>query len=624
MATLPCADGAGSLNNPINKNTNNTPYVAPELCVGNWTLTNQNPDDCENNDQRRQESYVAETISINGAPLNIFKLLGVHEQGGGSLLNNGTILSSIASPGFPISGINNGGTWKSLQSGPLVCNTAYIGLDFGIKKDNAANSAYAPPKQKWTKVGAVKIHQTNDPYEFASQLKVEYTTGEVEIFSPSYSGTGNGFISYLKAGQELSQGTFILTAISDTEFTVSFFSNFNFIPLPNLKVDKDYLNTFINLKINSSTTPFAAGDTFTLETQFKWIRLGLFNAYQSADPFIFKLKSQLLVKAIRVTPSLFSGAGNWGVIGFDVMEDAPSNINDIQDLFFNENRDRDYSETPILIKAQYNPTDSVSDLSRFGLSILDQYTFTTSFATVVQQLGRPLVVGDIIELIPELQYDHNLKPVRKFLEVTDTGWASEGFSTHWKPTVFRFSAQPAIPSQETRDIFGTLDTQKYLVADQILSNGQSEQLDTTPLTQLEEIIKAASNAVPETGDQALREVEAVMLPAAHPPVNLKGQPLPSKLEAAQGIYVEDALPKNGEAYTEGYSLPDSSSAMDGQYFRLNYAEHLNLPSRLYRFSLLKNRWLYLETDRRAAYSSHKPTVNSILKSTTQKSLKDSI
>ncbi|MDV7390015.1 hypothetical protein RZS08_01625, partial [Arthrospira platensis SPKY1] len=112
---------------------------------------------------------------------------------------------------------------------------------------------------------------------------------------------------------------------------------------------------------------------------------------------------------------------------------------------FNENRDRDYAKVPLLLKVQYNPTDSVSDLAKFGINILDQYTFTTSFNTMVQTLGRPIVVGDIIEVIPEMQYDHNLRPIRKFLEVTDAGWASEGFGPHWRPMVYRFQAQQALP-----------------------------------------------------------------------------------------------------------------------------------------------------------------------------------
>jgi hypothetical protein len=165
-----------------------------------------------------------------------------------------------------------------------------------------------------------------------------------------------------------------------------------------------------------------------------------------------------------------AAAGSWEVLNFDVVDSAPTDHNNIQDLFYNENRDRDYAKTPLTLKAQYNIADSITDLSKFGINILDQYSFVCSFAVMVSLLGRPLVVGDIIEVVPELQYDQNLKPVRKFLEVTDVGWASVGFSSAWVPTLYRFSAQQAMPSQETRDIFGTMDTQKFLTPDDFFSN----------------------------------------------------------------------------------------------------------------------------------------------------------
>ena len=326
------------------------------------------------------------------------------------------------------------------------------------------------------------------------------------------------------------------------------------------------------------------------------------------------------MRAVRITPTIFSGTDSWEISNVDFLDSAPTNINNIQDLFFNENRDRDYAIAPLLIKAQYDPTDSANDLSRFGLGLLDQYSFTVSFATMVQTLGRPIVTGDILEITPELQYDQNLKPVRKFLEVTDTGWSSAGFSTHWKPTVYKFSAQQALPSQETRDIFGTMDTQKYLVADTILGDDVAEQLDITPLTITEEIIKNANDAVPERGDKA---VQKTLKPISHPlpPVNPKGQPAAITQQPApagkQNLYVEDGLPKSGEPYGEGYKLPDVATISDGDYFRLYYAPETRIAPRLYRYSMVKNRWIFVEQDRRGDYSTHKPSMQAILQSDTR-------
>jgi hypothetical protein len=240
---------------------------------------------------------------------------------------------------------------------------------------------------------------------------------------------------------------------------------------------------------------------------------------------------------------------------------------------------------------------------------------------MIQALGRPVVVGDIIEVIPELQYDQNLKPIRKFLEVTDTGWAAEGFSTSWRPTVYRFSASQAMPSQETRDIFGTIDTQKYLLADSILNGGVGEQIDVTPLTTMEEIAKEAADAVPETGSGDQRETRGTKAPVVTAPRNPKGQPKASPvLKGKQNNYIEDGLPPDDQPYGEGYALPDTAHSTDGQYFRLYYQESTKIAPRLYRFSSVKNRWIFLEQDKRSDYSSHKPSVRTILQSPTQQSL----
>src|SRR5690606_15852597 len=98
---------------------------------------------------------------------------------------------------------------------------------------------------------------------------------------------------------------------------------------------------------------------------------------------------------------------------------------------------------------------------------------------------------------------------------------SSGFSPHYQPVVYRVNAQIALPSQETRDIFGTIDTQKYLAPDAILSDDIGEQINTTPLTATEEIIKDAFDAVPERGSDDIHSVAGVVLQPAIQPENDK-------------------------------------------------------------------------------------------------------
>ena len=74
MATLPitnCPDGVGSVNNPENGSTAVSVYRAPELCMGDVDYTTQ-PD-------KIQEQWAAENLNMSGAPVNVFKLLGVHD-----------------------------------------------------------------------------------------------------------------------------------------------------------------------------------------------------------------------------------------------------------------------------------------------------------------------------------------------------------------------------------------------------------------------------------------------------------------------------------------------------------------------------------------------------------------
>ena len=629
MATLPCDNGAGSLNNPNGSNTqigtNNpalAPYVAPAIQTGDWQISGLALDTCAAGDQLRQETYVAEQLNIAGAPINIFKLLGVHEQGIGSILSQGTLISSQAYPGYPLSGLNvAGSSWRSIQLGSATVATSYVGIDFGVKQIFNGQSEYDPARPKWTKVGSINITQANTPNEYARQVRVEMTTGDCSISLPIFTGTGNGAMSVTSTGINASQGLVMAMATSATTFSVTANTTTGPLNLGTATVGAPFLSTFANFIINAGSNAFVAGDMFTFQLSYNWQRVGLFNLIQSPLPQTLNFKTIIALKAVRIVPTMFTGNGSWEVDALDMLDYAPSDVNDIQDLFFNENRDRDYAIEPILMKAQYNPADSMSDLSRFGLSILDSYAFTISFATMVSMLNRPIVVGDIIEVTPELQWDQNLKPVRKFLEVTDTGWSTAGFSTFWRPTVFRFSASPATPSQETRDIFGTIDTQKYLIADSVLDNGIGAQIDTTPLTNMEEIMREAADMVPKTGSDDNREIAGIPLPVVLPPANAKGQPSGVGLtQNVPNIYIEDGLPKDGSAFTEGYKLPDATTAADGEYFRLNYPDNLKIPPRLHRFSTVKNKWIYLETDRRGDYTSHKPSVRSILQSSTHQPL----
>ena len=73
------------------------------------------------------------------------------------------------------------------------------------------------------------------------------------------------------------------------------------------------------------------------------------------------------------------------------------------------------------------------------------------------------------------------------------------------------------------------------------------------------------------------------------------------------------MPPNNAPYTEGDEYPKSPS--NGDYHRLTYSKLDDpIPPRLYQYSTIKNRWIFLESDKRFASNSKKPQLEQYLNS----------
>jgi hypothetical protein len=135
-------------------------------------------------------------------------------------------------------------------------------------------------------------------------------------------------------------------------------------------------------------------------------------------------------------------------------ETKPTNI---QDLLFLENRDRKYSQNIYRLRGHYNVQNLDFDLSQFGLFLTSDIIFiTVHYNDMLDILGRKMMVGDVFEL-PHLEDFHPLDndiPVglRRFYQVTDANYASEGFSQTWFPHLWRLKCEPLVNSQEFQDI----------------------------------------------------------------------------------------------------------------------------------------------------------------------------
>ncbi len=594
-----CPDGAGSLNNPANTDNldpsgiGTTPvpgkYVAPDLCVGEFSLTNTG-------DDKYQEQLAAENLSISGAPLHVFKLLGIHEQGRlVDTVGNGVALNGSSAVFDALAG-----NWTSAQTGMAVLTTpAWLGYDFGTTKTSYNQDVNAPGAPAAQHITSLRIVQPTQNRR-ALQVRIERSTGGYKPGTIQFTGVGNGTVQNFVAGAGASPGTFMVTMISPTTGTVWFTGDTTEV------VGVCTVGVRFNCMLGSFTvvagsTPFQNGDMFSIPILLEWYRVDVVNLPDSPAASLVRIKQSSASRYWRLVPTSFSGVTNnepWEVQKLELFDYQATTLDDVQDALFLENRDRDYSNTASTLKVAYQPFDAISDLSKFGFQVADIYSFTTVYALMVKALGRPIVIGDVLEVPSELQYDHNLRPVRKFLEVTDVSWAADGYTTQWRPITFKFQASQLIPSQEHRDLLGTVDTQKYVIDDGSFFDG-IEQIQTGPLTATEANAAEALAVVPEKGTN-IREVASGM-DRFNTPGSYDGT----------GPYVSDGLPPDGQDYEEGFKLPDVSSATDGDFFRLNYDPALKIASRLYKFSAIKNQWLWVETDRRSERSSHKPSQREI-------------
>jgi hypothetical protein len=143
----------------------------------------------------------------------------------------------------------------------------------------------------------------------------------------------------------------------------------------------------------------------------------------------------------------------------------PTNI---QDLLFLENRDRKYDSNIYRLRGHYNVQNLDFDLSQFGLFLNNDVIFVTvHYNKMIELIGRKLMVGDVFEL-PHLTDYHPLNELiptslRRYYQITDANFASEGFSSTWYPHLWRIKCEPLVDSQEFSNILKKpTNTDNYL------------------------------------------------------------------------------------------------------------------------------------------------------------------
>lgn len=488
-----------------------------------WDFTEQSRTQCY------IDSLTQEGLNIAGANVNIFKLLGVHEQtklvdltGDGDAISGGDYINFPASNAFTI----YSSEWRSKQIGFDVIQSAYIGYDFGYIKISTGRARYGIDTSIRQHVTSIRIKQGSDSRNRISKARVERSDNGTQWYGVSV------------------------------------------INLPN----DDKLNTI-------------------------------------------HFKHSVPSRYWRLRPLAFAGddCDWWTVKALEMFDYMATRQDNIQDKILMENRNRDYATQAIKLKGYYDLISVASELTKFGIEIpSSSYQIKLNFNATVGLLGRPVVVGDIIELPSETQYTPDLRPVKRFLEVTDVTWDSSTYTPGWQPTMLLVTTQPALASEETQDIFGDLG--KHVDSSGLFDNDDGNNQRWQDYSAVEQTIhNDALTALAERGSEGsnvVRKFEQEELDVAA----AEGFPHLNQIGFnPTGLYVEDAIPENNADYTQGPTLPPSGT--NGEYFRVVY-EGLarDVPARLYRWSDAKGRWVYLETDRRAQYNDQKSKLDEYLTS----------
>lgn len=475
-------------------------------------------------------SAVAENLNIASADINVHKLLGVHEQG--KLIDvtgKGKPISSGFGLGFPPENAFDVfvSEWHSVQKGPNIPISAFIGYNFGtIKTNDDTRDRYGIRAAVRKHIAAIAIKQGDLSKNRVSKIRIERSEDGKKWYGVAI------------------------------------------VPLP----DDNCLNTV--LFGDSVPAPF-------------W----------------------------RLRALEFQGGDNdvWIVQALQMFHDyVATDESNIQDKIFLENRDRDYSEETFAVKGYYDLIEASTELTKYGIEMPGQiFYFDISFATAVSVLGRPLIIGDILEVPSEAQFSRDLKRVKKYLEVTDVAWSTQGYTPGWMPTLLRVTGQQAYASQETQDIFGDLHDNIDPITGLIDKNEGNNPNWQDYHDAMHTAEALSKDDVPERGAEAssvVRQFEVSEIEAA----KASGYPHLTKLGLnPQGKYVEDAMPPNNKPFTEANDFP--LSPVNGAYHRLTYT-HLKefYPPRLYRWSAIKNRWIFLEKDKRLQYNNAKPRLTEFL------------
>jgi len=282
----------------------------------------------------------------------------------------------------------------------------------------------------------------------------------------------------------------------------------------------------------------------------------------------------------------------------------------IQDVLNMEVRDRKYDADVYSLKGHYQVSDTEFDLRQFGLFISNDTIFITfHLNNMVDQLGRKLMSGDVIEILH--QRDDlvlgSVAAISKFYVVEEGTRPAEGYSPTWWPHLWRVKCSPITDSEEFKDILDkpALDASGDPIAkpdgsgeDSTLRDILSTRDDELKIN--DAIVAAAEKEVPFRYFQAQH---FYILPGENP--NFIGQ----------DIWTGNGIPPNGSKPVDsGRSWP--ANPLVGDYFlRTDYS-----PPQL--FKREASRWVRVQTSWRNKWQPATQTLVSFINNTNTTVLTD--
>lgn len=272
----------------------------------------------------------------------------------------------------------------------------------------------------------------------------------------------------------------------------------------------------------------------------------------------------------------------------------------IEDLLWGENRNRNYDDDVYPLRGVYQLSDIDFDLSQFGLFLQNDTLFITFHLNdMIEQIGRKIVSGDVLELVHQRDFNplDLSQPTftKKYYVVQDAARASEGYSPTWFPHLWRVKATPMPAGQEFEDILNPDGTNP---------GGGTNTTYVKEIQINDAIVQQALNEVPKAGydtdkyytlptnpdgssrGDILTTADSAFVFSDNVNYQVDFDAISPKKSGYTGWLLGDGLAPNGHEVTATTVFPENP--YEGQFvLRLDY-----FPNRLFRFNGRK--WIKIE------------------------------